>query len=313
MAKKLLLCLFSILFSFPIYAQNTKFTTEDDAFFESQMSYFQQWLNEYKIGDILKTDRLVTDLNEGVVTVYLKLNYQTADSAVAAYDKLKAKFAEKNTRTIEQLLFYKVVQLMEVNANQLKLEIIDRVECKRIKIGLVGDAPQVQDITCRSIAQKIDMKDFALKNPFIFTNSIKSVKNGNNSTAESDAIIQQNTLKKIRDESQKYFAGKKKAVFNLLGLKDGLLRFEVNDVKQEILRDGSFFDKYETITFSISCQKINTDTRINFIIDAKSGASFPWKPRTSAFTPIDATKEGKYQMEKYAYLFGAMIEQWLSK
>lgn len=312
MFKKLLLCLLSVLSSYTTHAQNTKFTTEDDAFFELQMPYFQQWLNEYKIGEVLKVDKLITDLNEGVVTVFLKLNYQTADSATAAYSKLKTKFAEKNIRPLEQVLFYKATQLMELTANQVVLEIIDKVECKRIKITIVSDAIKVQDIACRSVMQKIELKDYALKTPFIFTNSIKNMKSGA-SSAESDSIVQQNTLKKIKEESQKYFTGRKKAVFNFLGLKDGLLRFEVNDVKQEILRDGSLFDKYEMITFAVSCQKINTDTRISFVIDAKSGASFPWKPRTSAFTPIDATKHGKYQMEKYAYLFSAMVEQWLSK
>jgi hypothetical protein len=117
MLKKLLLCLLPVLSSYTIHAQNTQFTTEDDAFFELQMPYFQQWLNEYKIGDILKTDRLVTDLNEGIVTIYLKLNYQTADSAIAAYSKLKTKFAEKNTLPLEQVLFYKTAQLMELSAN----------------------------------------------------------------------------------------------------------------------------------------------------------------------------------------------------
>ncbi len=313
MLKKVLLCLLSVLSSYTMHAQNTKFTTEDDAFFESQMPYFQQWLNEYKIGEVLKIDRLVTDLNEGIVTVYLQLNYQTADSATAAYGKLKTKFAEKNTLPLEQVLFYKTAQLMELSTKQIVLEIIDKVQCKRVRIAMVNDAIMVKDIACRTIMQKIELKDYALKTPFVFTNHIKNMKSSASSTAQADSIVQQNTLKKIKEESQKYFTGRKKAVFNFLGLKDGLLRFEVNDVKQEILRDGSLFDKYEMITFAISCQKINADTRISFVIDAKSGASFPWKPRTSAFTPIDATKQGKYQMEKYAYLFGAMVEQWLSK
>lgn len=308
MAKKLLLCSFYVLLSFILHAQNAKFTTEDDAFFESQMPYFQQWLNEHKVGEMIKADRLITDINEGIVTVYLKLNYQTADSATAAYSKLKIKFAEKNKQSFEQVLFYKAAQLMEVNAKQLNVEIADKVECRRVKIAFANDSVRVKDVVCRAISQKIDIRDFTLKNLFVFTNNVKTANN-----TQSEAVIQQNTLKKIREESQKYFGNRKKGVFNFLDMKNGLLRFEVSDIKQEILRDGSLFDRYEMITFSISCQKINTDTRISFVIDAKSGASFPWKPRSSAFVPVDATKEGRYQMEKYAYLFGAMIEQWLSK
>lgn len=308
MAKKLLLCSFYVLLSFILHAQNAKFTTEDDAFFESQMPYFQQWLNEHKVGEMIKADRLITDINEGIVTVYLKLNYQTADSATAAYSRLKIKFAEKNKQSFEQVLFYKAAQLMEVSAKQLNVEIADKVECRRVKIAFANDSVRVKDVVCRAISQKIDIRDFTLKNLFVFTNNVKTANN-----TQSEAVIQQNTLKKIREESQKYFGNRKKGVFNFLDMKNGLLRFEVSDIKQEILRDGSLFDRYEMITFSISCQKINTDTRISFVIDAKSGASFPWKPRSSAFVPVDATKEGRYQMEKYAYLFGAMIEQWLSK
>ena len=197
---------------------------------------------------------------------------------------------------------------MEVSAKQLNVEIADKVECRRVKIAFANDSVRVKDVVCRAISQKIDIRDFTLKNLFVFTNNVKTANN-----TQSEAVIQQNTLKKIREESQKYFGNRKKGVFNFLDMKNGLLRFEVSDIKQEILRDGSLFDRYEMITFSISCQKINTDTRISFVIDAKSGASFPWKPRSSAFVPVDATKEGRYQMEKYAYLFGAMIEQWLSK
>lgn len=308
MTKKLLLYFFPILLSFSLYAQNAKFTTEDDAFFESQMPYVQQWLDEHKIGNIVRTDRLTTDLNEGMVVVHLVLNYQTADSASAAYSKLKSKFIEKNGQSFEQVLFYKAAQLMEVDARQINVEITDRVECRLVRLTLVDGSLKTEDILCRAITKQIDIRDFALKSSFVFTSNVKTADN-----AQSEAIVQQNTLKKIREEAQKYFTNRKKAVFNFLSMKNGLLRFEVNDIKQEILRDGDFFDKYEMITFSISCQKVNTDTRINFVIDAKSGASFPWKPRTSAFVPIDATKTGQYQMEKYAYLFGAMIEQWLSK
>lgn len=308
MAKKLLLCILSVLLSVVLYAQNTKFTTEDDAFFELQMPYLQQWLDGHKIGNIVKTDRLTTDLNEGIVVVHLVLNYQTADSASAAYAKLKSKFMEKNGQSFEQVLFYKAAQLMEVDTRQIHVEITDKVECRLVRLTLENEALKIDDILCRAITKQIDIRDFTLKSQFVFASNVKTADN-----TQSEATVRQNTLKKIREEAQKYFTNRKQAVFNLLGVQNGLLRFEVKDIKQEILRDGAFFEKYEMITFSISCQKVNTDTRIIFVIDAKSGASFPWKPRLSAFEPIDATKEGQYQMEKYAYLFGAMIEQWLSK
>jgi hypothetical protein len=310
MMKFLLFYVCFLCLPFIVFAQNVKLSKADNTFFETQLPYFQQWLDQ-NMANTFKIVTHNTDIENDRLTVRLRLNYQTADSANAVYKKLKTNFEAHEPIVLENALFYKTAQLMEIPTPQLNLEIIDQEECRKIRVTYQNDSLKVSEITCRAITKEVNIKDFYLKKEFTTTDIKPKI---GSTESETDAIFKQRVLGKLKEESEKYFKDRKKAVFTLLSMRDGVLRFVVSDIKKEIIREASLFDRYELITFTMHCQKTpNNDTRIRFVIDAKSGVGFPWKARTSAFIPIDSTKEGKYQMEKYAYIFGAMTEQWLSK
>ncbi|MCU0392293.1 MAG: hypothetical protein MUE81_14345 [Thermoflexibacter sp.] len=318
--------IFSLLFllSVSLLAQKpnevAKLTAEDDKFFEAQMPYLQQWMDEHNFGTVLKTDRLVTNLDDNSLRVYLKLNYQTSDSAVVAYGQLKSKFETMNTQSLEKTVFYKIAQLMEIPARQLSIEIGDKEECRKIKLSFIADSVQVGDERCKAVSQDIQIRNISLKKPFVPTSNVKKVARNRKpneadlqKAKEEEITFQRSLLKKIAEESEKYFKSRE-GKFTYMGIRDGALQFEVSDIKKEIMRDGGgMFAMYEMMTFNVSCIQEQGEYKIKFTIDAKKGASFPWKPRVSAFTPIDADTNGKYQMEMYAYIYGAYIEKWLSK
>lgn len=316
--------LHSLLFLLPFLtmaqSEVVKLTAEDDKFFEAQLPYLQKWMDEHEIGAVLKAEKLVTFLDKNTVTVYLRLNYQNSDSAALAYDNLKTNFAKMNTMSLETSIFNKTAQLLEVPANQLMVNILSKdEESKDVRISLVGDKIEAKNVGTRAVTAKIDIK-VPLRKPIIPASNQKKFKKPAPPTAadlqkakELEEAYMQTVLKKIRQESERYFtAPNKGGRFTYLGVRDGAIRFEVSDIQKEILRDRSGpFVPYEMITFTVACVKDNEDVKVEFTIDAKKGASFPWKPRVSAFTPIDDDKEGKYKMEMYAYIYGAMIERWL--
>lgn len=315
--------LHSLLFLLPFLtmaqSEVVKLTAEDDKFFEAQLPYLQKWMDEHEIGAVLKAEKLVTFLDKNTVTVYLRLNYQNSDSAAIAYDNLKANFAKMNTLSLETSIFNKTAQLLEIPANQLMVNILSKdEESKDVRISLVGDKIEAKNVGTRAVTSKIDVK-VPLRKPIIPASNQKKFKKPTPPTAadlqkakELEEAYMQTVLKKIRQESEKYFtAPNKGGKFTYLGIRDGALRFEVSDIQREIYRDKGSWAPYEMITFTVACVKDKEDIKVEFTIDAKKGASFPWKPRVSAFIPIDDDKEGKYKMEMYAYIYGAMIERWL--
>jgi hypothetical protein len=307
--KKIVTCAVCLmLLSFlPIYAQQ-KLGLQDDAFFEAQKPYYQAWLEAHNLGDVIKVELVETDTFNHILKLQLMLNYQTADSAIAAYDELRKKFYEANTLPLENALFYKTTQLMEIPSNQAVVEIHDKSNCRKIKISLENDDVSINTSACKALGGEIKVSH---------KGDVSLVKSASHQlaakTSEDFASLQQNTLRKIRTAAEQYYS-KKEGKFTFLGTQNGVLRFEVSDIQKEILSDGNIiFDKYEYIVFTVSCVKEKEETKIKFMIDAKSGASFPWKPRLSAFTPIDADKEGKNLLQRYVYIFGAMLDDWISK
>ncbi len=327
----------SLLFLLPFLAiaqsELVKLTAEDDKFFEAQLPYLQKWMDEHKIGAVIKTEKLITNLADNTVTVYLKLNYQDSDSAFFAYNNIKRKFDSLHTLSLETSIFNKATQLLEIPANQLIVSIADRNEdTKNVKISLKDDKIDVRNVGTRAVTSSINVKVPSPKLVVPASNK-KSVKKPATLSAadkqkaqEQENAFKLEVLRKIRQESEKYFtAPNRGGKFTYLGIRDGVLRFEVSDIKKEIIRDkGDFLAPYEMLTFTINFSKeekgdkdegLRKDEglKVEFSIDAKKGASFPWKPRISAFVPIDDDKEGKYKMEMYSYIFGAMIEKWLEK
>lgn len=312
--------LYSLLFLLPFLtiaqSEVVKLTAEDDKFFEAQLPYLQKWMDEHEIGAVLKAEKLVTFLDKNTVTVYLRLNYQNSDSAALAYDDLKVNFEKMNTLSLETSIFNKTAQLLEVPAHQLMVNILSQdEESKDVRITLVGDKIEAKNVGTRAVTAKINVK-VPLRKPIVPASNRKRIPKPTaadiQKAKEQEQAYAQAILKKIRQESEKYFtAPNKGGRFTYLGIRDGALRFEVSDIQREIFRDKGSWAPYEMMTFTVACVKENEDFKVEFIIDAKKGASFPWKPRVSAFIPIDGDKEGKYKMEMYAYIYGAMIERWL--
>lgn len=295
----------------PIYAQQQKLSEKDDAFFEAQKPYYQAWLEAHNLSSIIKTDQVITDTVANTLTVQLLLDYQTADSAIVAFDQLREKFYGTNALSLENALFYKASQLMELPANQTLVEIRDKAGCRKIKINMENDDIAINTSACKALGDEIKIKMPEHRGDVSLVRNVNNIKN--TQPQESFASFQQSVLKKVKTAAERHFA-KKEGKFTFLGIQNGVLRFEISDIQKEVLADGNLvFDKYEYIVVTVSCQQDKEDTKVKFMIDAKSGASFPWKPRLSAFTPIDADKEGKALLQRYVYIFGAMLEDWITK
>jgi hypothetical protein len=310
--KTKILCAFYliVLSCLPTYAQQ-KLSEKDDAFFEAQKPYYQAWLEAHNLSSVIRTDQVFTDTIANTLTIQLMLNYQTADSAIVAYDKLKEKFYNANSLPLEEALFYKATQLMELPSVQTFVEIRDKASCRKIKIALANDGIAINTSACKALGDEIKIKIPEHKGDVALVRNVNNIKRVD--SQENFAIFQQSVLKKVKSAAEQHYA-KKEGKFTFWGIQNGVLRFEVSDIQKEVLADGNLmFDKYEYIVFTVSCQQDREDTKVKFMIDAKSGASFPWKPRLSAFTPIDADKEGKALLQRYVYIFGAMLEDWITK
>lgn len=95
--------------------------TQDTMFFRSQKDSFQLWLEYSGIGDKLRAEALKVD--DGRISLCLSFACPCPDSAAQAWQGLKEGFDEKHYISLEQQLFYKLANMMEVWQSETCLQI----------------------------------------------------------------------------------------------------------------------------------------------------------------------------------------------
>ena len=95
--------------------------TQDTAFFNQQKAAYQDWLGQYGIGKVLQVEGL--KVNKGHISLHLSFVTPDPDSITAAWEGLKREFEANHPGSLEHLLFYKMVNLMEVWQSMADMQI----------------------------------------------------------------------------------------------------------------------------------------------------------------------------------------------
>lgn len=109
--QTLLLSLFFLAIGTQVQAQ-VEDLTQDRNFFQKQSAVYQKWLDHTGIGKVLRVRELEVERQE--LRLYLEFRYSDIDSIMSAWNELKQAYEALNPISLEQELFYKMVNLMEL-------------------------------------------------------------------------------------------------------------------------------------------------------------------------------------------------------
>lgn len=95
--------------------------TQDTSFFNQQKAAYQDWLGQYGIGKVLQVEEL--KVSKGHISLHLSFATAEPDSITVAWEGLKQEFEANHPVSLEHLLFYKMVNLMEVWQSMADMQI----------------------------------------------------------------------------------------------------------------------------------------------------------------------------------------------
>ncbi|NJO01888.1 MAG: hypothetical protein HC880_09510 [Bacteroidia bacterium] len=217
----------SCLMAYPAYSQ-TKFTSEDRAFFEKQMPHYTRWLEEYNLSALLSFHELKVASDS--VVVYLDLAYETLDESVTAWKMAKADFDALNNQTLEEHLFYHLLHLLEIEASECSIELFSSYTQRPYAyIGLYYDQGTFQVITdfTRNVIREVPITPLYLK-------KIQTASAMLDAPAVRDALYG-----KVRAFAQKFYQDKNAEIEVLEGDQAGDVRlhFRIWNLRREVLVD----------------------------------------------------------------------------
>ena len=110
--KKLLLSLLLLSLLHHSTSAQIEDLTKDSEFFQKQAQLYQRWLDHSGLGKLLKVHTIEVKPQE--LSLYLAFPFEDIDSVATAWKLLKTSYDRAHPVTLEQELFYKLVNLMEV-------------------------------------------------------------------------------------------------------------------------------------------------------------------------------------------------------
>jgi len=170
---------FSFLLTFPLLAIAQNDLSADLPFFRERANVYERWLEHAGLGKVLKvqTVDLLTENAVDTLSLYLSFYSENTDIVVAAWEQLKRDFEARSPLTLEQQLFYKMTELMELEQERCYLQLYDtydlaKTSCFFVGVYFEGDSVKVANNACKS----------EIKDVFIPANDLSGMKD----PAESD-------------------------------------------------------------------------------------------------------------------------------
>lgn len=160
--KTRFLCLQLLISSLamPLMAQREDLTKDRD-FFHKQELLYQRWLDHSGLGKMLRVKTVEVEAQQ--VALYLAFPTENADSVIAAWAQLKRDYGTLQTGlSLEQALFYKMQQLMELRESVANVQLYDTYDTRKEPcfyrgIYVKDDVFQVDSSGCRSKILEIRM------------------------------------------------------------------------------------------------------------------------------------------------------------
>ncbi len=269
----------------PLLAQREDLT-HDSTFFHKQAVLYQRWLDHSGLGKTLHVKTVVVETQR--VTLFLAFPNEQADSVTAAWVQLKKDYADLNTGlSLEQALFYKMLQLMELRESAANVQLFDTYDTRK-------EPCFYREIQVKDASLHIDSSGCKSKpvNVYISPSDLKRARKPSNS-----AFLRQYTQQYVFDKVYQYARQRyeKETCFarhpkvSPPQINGNVMRFEVTDLCREVLKHAqnpdlcAFLNKYvkpcnwitrEKLTFIFVYIPKDNAFHLNCELDGKVGSGY---------------------------------------
>lgn len=310
----------NVSFAQPTHTSSDSIVEYTD-FFKGQALEYQKWLDQSGLGNVLKVQQV--DPRPGELPLYLGFHYQEVDSIQVAWDALKTKFDKERPTTLEQELFYKMVYFMEVPDSVANVQIYHTYDVNKPVLFFRGIYSQNGQILVDTGTAKGSEAGFSLSIEDFDGLQDVAREVVNYRLAKKELFGQIVDFARLKYRKQSFNNGGPK-----MEIRDSLetLRFEVKDLKREVLTDaeqpfwceiaqrlwGSDCDwmKREMLGFTIvHTQKEVGKIQLGITIDGKVGSGYYKKIRDNGYRPMEV--DFNSYLERYAEKFRLQLRQYL--
>ena len=282
-AAKTILTISACFFAFTVTLAQPGGLIQDAGFFNQQKETYQRWLDHSGLGEVLHVEELKVE--EDRLSLYLGFPYSDIDSIVRSWEVLKREFEMESPLSLEQQLFHKMVNLMEVRQSLADVQIYNTYDLRREPLffrGIYFDEGRVKVEESNPRAKIREVK-FA---PHKLGEKMKSMSVEEfNKRYSKDAVFDLIYQYARQHFEQKRCEGRYPEV--LLLENDEVLRFEAIDLCREVLTDAAnpllakFLNtigldynwvKREKLDVTIAYQELDTGFSLHIAIDGKYGS-----------------------------------------
>jgi len=206
--------------------------TRDTEFFNRQKDIYQRWLNHSGLGEVLHVESI--GVKEQRLSLYLGFPYSDIDSIVRAWEALKREFEAERPISLEQQLFYKAANLMEVRQSLVDVQVYDTYDLRQEPLFFRGIYFEDGQVKVEESNPKSKIKEV-----YISPASFKGMK-GMSEAQFRQAFSREAVYEKVLEYARKRYGStgceqrypKVRVLEN-----EAVLRFEVEDLCREVLTD----------------------------------------------------------------------------
>ncbi len=297
MKHLLLLLLFARIGTHSIFAQDVDLR-KDTAFFLSQDSAFQQWLTDIDLGKYLSKDKF--SIRKTRLIYSLKFDYAAADTAVYAWKQLKSDFEEGTAFSLEEQLFFKLTDLMEIDYDQLILKVYNTPKYGELpaidgRIRYNSSTGKVEwSGTFRSeVPDSVMIKEYVLCDQY-----------NENSQLLTAPELPEEWKAKVYDALIDSLHRRFKAKTDMITIKNrDPVEIKVMNIKEEVINGSiiGLLNPNELLTYRIALKKEAGNIRLTCVVDGRYGFSL-WELRSpKGFR--DMSPKYKEELEDYTVAF----------
>ena len=315
--NKLLIFLIVIINS--IIGGTCQTTLESDtAYFRQQATVYQQWLTDSGLGTTLRVHTVQTKPN--ALNLFLGFLNEDSDHCHAAWAQLQKDFAARKGLTLEQTLYYKMIQLMETPQEVSRILIYDTYDRNKkynfeVKIRFDSAQVKVDSLGWKSETRIIEIKPHQLGNLKKPAKVQLRQQSNNDDFPFAKKWNQAYSRERVFDAVQQYIKKRytqrnceqRYPSVELLE-NEAVLRMKANDLCKEVLAternpfickllDCNWI-KRERLTFIFTYSKEGEGFRLSLEVDGQYGSGFYSEVGRAGYKPMDTAF--KADLEDYA-------------
>jgi hypothetical protein len=281
---------------------------EDIVFFKKQQKAYQRWLNEAGFGHILKVEDI--DVGEQQLSLYLGFTYNDIDSIVRSWEMLKTEFEAVKATTLEQQLFYKAVNLMEIRQSRVDIQIYDTYDLRKEPLFFRGIYFEDGEVKVEESNPRAKIREVIFETSDFPERGAKGSFRKDYGAQKVFEIIYQYARKKYGAQN----CSDRKAEVVPLERSKKTLRFEVVNLCLEVLKDEGVvcpmmrrlgidcnWAKRELLTFTITYTETTNGFQLNITLDGKYGSALYENVRRGGYMNMEFDFDE--ELDRYADQF----------